>query len=69
MRTLEHSMVEYNSLKSSHEELVQRGSSTVKAEMKLSEEKNPLKSTGDQEILPPTLELSREVLAVKDRLV
>ena len=69
MRTLENTVVECKSLKSTNEELVQRCASAAKAEEMSSSEKTSDKKTFDKETFPPTLELSREVLAVKDRLV
>lgn len=72
IRTLELSRVERDTLKSSNEELVQRCTSmAIKADSSTeSSVKLAPGSTQQQELaLPPTLELGREVLAVKDRLV
>lgn len=74
-RTLEHSRTEITTLKQANEELVQKSkekstatsSSSTTASAAASKAGGGSPTRGDS--LPPTLELGREVLAVKDRLV
>lgn len=67
-RTLEIGRVERETLKSANEELTQR--CVAAASLELAANKSEAAGYAQQqESLPPTLELGREVLAVKDRLV
>ncbi len=63
-RTLESSRAELAQLKHANEELVQKAKAVASAPKVSSKE-----AGGTSNSLPPTLELGREVLAVKDRLV
>lgn len=67
VRTLELRRVECETLKNAHEELVQRCSS--ESHPSSASVKSSSSPTLPQETLPPTIELGREVLAMKDRLV
>lgn len=66
-RTLEFSRIERESLKTANEELTQR--CVAATSLELAANREPAGYSQQQESLPPTLELGREVLAVKDRLV
>ncbi len=68
-RTIELNRVECDNLKSTNEELTQRCATVAATSAELTALKLEASGTQQQETLPPTLELGREVLAVKDRLV